>query len=255
LLYKMRVTTSLKIMNDNIMKASNILIIGASSGIGLALAQNLMASGNNVYTASRHQSDALAATGASFIEYNVLKDDPTQILSTLPDALNGLVYCPGSIQLKPFHRISPNDFLEEYRLNVLGAVTTLQAMLPRLKKGGQSSVVLFSTVAAKLGMPFHASIASAKAAVEGLVRSLAAEWAAQNIRVNAIAPSLTETPLAEKLLNTDAKRESADKRHPLLSIGQASDHAALAAFLLSDQARWMTGQIIGLDGGLGSLKV
>jgi len=237
------------------MQSPNILIIGASSGIGLALAKKLKAAGNTVYTASRHQSEGLSATGLPYFEYNAVEDRPEEVLNSLPDHLDGLVYCPGSIQLKPFHRITEASFLEEYQLNVLGAVRILQAMLPRLKKAEQSSVVLFSTVAAKLGMPFHASIASAKAAVEGLVRSLAAEWAVQNIRVNAIAPSLSDTPLAEKLLNTDAKRESADKRHPLLSIGQAEDHAALAAFLLSDQARWMTGQIIGLDGGLGSLKV
>lgn len=237
------------------MPSKNILIIGASSGIGLAIAQELKQEDYQVYTASRTLSDELATLDYHYYKFDVTSDDPNIVLTDLPDVLDAVIYCPGSILLRPFHRFKSSDFLADYQLNVLGAVGVLQAVLARLKKADSASVVLFSTVASKVGMPFHASIAAAKAAVEGLARSLAAEWANANIRVNVIAPSLTDTPLAAKLLNTDAKRESAAKRHPLQSVGQTKDQAAIACFLISDAARWITGQVIGVDGGLGNLKL
>jgi NAD(P)-dependent dehydrogenase (short-subunit alcohol dehydrogenase family) len=155
--------------------------------------------------------------------------------------------------LKPFHRLTEEDFLRDYRVNVLGAVAALQSALPALKASGPASVVLFSTVAVAQGMPMHASIASAKGALEGLTRSLAAEWAPL-IRVNAVAPSLTDTPLAGPLLNSDLKKEVAGKRHPLQRVGSADETAALVEHLLGDQARFMTGQILRIDGGLSSVR-
>jgi NAD(P)-dependent dehydrogenase (short-subunit alcohol dehydrogenase family) len=164
------------------------------------------------------------------------------------------VYCPGTINLKPFHRISIADFKQEMEVNFYGAIRLLQACLKGLKKSNCPSVVLYSTVAVQTGMGFHAGIASAKGAIEGLTRSLAAEWAPNKIRVNAIAPSLTETPLASALLSTPEKKEASDKRHPLGRVGKPEDIAEATVFLLSEKSSWMTGQILHLDGGMSHLK-
>jgi 3-oxoacyl-[acyl-carrier protein] reductase len=232
----------------------NILIVGASSGIGLATAQQLAAAGATLYTASRHLPAELEALGTTHIAY-----DATQPVGAafdqLPEVLHGLVYCPGSIKLRPFERVPVEDFRSDFELNVLGAVQALQATVKRLKKAeGGASVVLFSTVAAAVGMSFHTSIATAKAAVEGLTRALAAEYAASGLRVNCLAPSLTDTPLAAALLNTPEKAEAGAKRHPLQRVGRATDLAGMAAFLLSDQATFITGQVLAVDGGMGKLK-
>jgi 3-oxoacyl-[acyl-carrier protein] reductase len=232
----------------------NILLVGASSGIGLATAQLLHAGGATLFTASRHLSAELAALGTTHITY-----DATQPIGTafdaLPEVLHGLVYCPGSIKLRPFERVPLDDFRSDFELNVLGAVQVLQATAKRLKKAeGGASVVLFSTVAAAVGMSFHTSIATAKAAIEGLTRALAAEYAASGLRVNCLAPSLTDTPLAAALLNTPEKAEAGAKRHPLQRVGQPADLANMAAFLLSDQATFITGQVLAVDGGMGKLK-
>jgi 3-oxoacyl-[acyl-carrier protein] reductase len=232
----------------------NILIVGASSGIGLATAQQLAAAGATLYTASRHLPAELEALGTTHIVY-----DATQPVGAafdqLPEVLHGLVYCPGSIKLRPFERVPVEDFRSDFELNVLGAVQALQATVKRLKKAeGGASVVLFSTVAAAVGMSFHTSIATAKAAVEGLTRALAAEYAASGLRVNCLAPSLTDTPLAAALLNTPEKAEAGAKRHPLQRVGRATDLASMAAFLLSDQATFITGQVLAVDGGMGKLK-
>ncbi len=231
----------------------NILIAGAGKGIGLALAQQI-ADGNKLFTISRNSTNALAALNTNFTQADVAKDD-LSALDHITEPLHGLVYCPGSINLKPFNRLTRQDFLNDFEQNLLGAVSLVQKFLPNLKQAGAASIVLFSTVAVKAGMPFHASIAASKAAVEGFAKSLAAELAAHSIRVNVIAPSLTQTALSEGLLSSPEKIEAAKKRHPLQAIGNANDVAALAAFLLSEQAKFITGQVIGADGGLGTLKV
>ena len=231
----------------------NIVIIGAGKGIGLATAR-LLSQGNQVYAFSRSESADLDELNVKFSVFDATAGDFSP-LEALPDEIHGLVYCPGSINLKPFHRLSKEDFLNDFNQNVLGAVQVIQKILPNLKRAGSSSVVMFSTVASKLGMPFHASVAASKSAVEGLTKSLAAESAANNIRVNCIAPSLTYTPLAEKLLGSPEKREAAANRHPLKALGSAEEMAALVEFFISDKSSWISGQIIGVDGGMGSLKV
>ncbi|RFP65631.1 SDR family oxidoreductase [Hymenobacter lapidiphilus] len=231
----------------------NILIIGASSGIGLATAQLLSKLNAHLYTASRNHSPELAELGTTFVELDVTQPLGTA-LDGLPEVLHGVVYCPGSIKLRPFERIPVADFQADFQLNVLGAVQVLQACMKRLKKADGASVVLFSTVAADTGMSFHASIATAKAAVEGLTRALAAEYAASNVRVNCVAPSLTDTPLAAALLNTPEKQEASAKRHPLQRIGQPQDLAYMTSFLLSDHSSFITGQVLPVDGGMGRLK-
>jgi 3-oxoacyl-[acyl-carrier protein] reductase len=232
----------------------NILLVGASSGIGLATATLLHGLGANLFTASRHLSPELESLQTNHLPY-----DATQPVGAafdqLPEMLHGVVYCPGSIKLRPFERIPTEDFQADFDLNVLGAVRVLQAVMKRLKKAEVgASVVLFSTVAADTGMSFHTSIATAKAAVEGLTRALAAEYAASGVRVNCIAPSLTNTPLAAALLNSPEKAEAGARRHPLQRIGQPEDLAYTAVFLLSGHSSFTTGQVIAVDGGLGRLK-
>lgn len=226
------------------MKGMNIVLVGGNSGIGKALATQLQESGATLFMYSK--------SGEGTTAVDLSQDFDT--LPGLPEVIDGVVYCPGTINLKPFHRITIPEFKQEMDVNFFGAVRLLQACLKGLKKSANPSVVLYSTVAVQTGMGFHAGIASAKGAIEGLTRSLAAEWAPSKIRVNAIAPSLTETPLAAALLATPERKEASDKRHPLGRVGTPEDIAEATTFLLSPKSSWMTGQIIHVDGGMAHLK-
>lgn len=229
-----------------------IVIIGCGSGIGLETTKVLLEN-HHVVGISRTKNPELEDINLTFYERDVLSGTIDDI--TFPDIIDGLVYAPGSINLKPFNRLSEEDFSRDFTINVLGAVKCIQKLLPNLKKSGNGSIVLYSSVAAKTGMPFHTSVSASKCAVEGLTRSLAAEFSVQKIRCNAIAPSLTDTPLASQLLSTPEKREASAKRHPLQRIGNAVEIAGLTSFLLSDEASWITGQIFGIDGGLSTIKL
>ncbi len=235
-----------------VMDKKNIFIVGGSSGIGLELVKVLSDNHHEIYVGSRTADTLAEIPGVHHIPMDVTAE--TLDLETLPETLQGLVYCPGTIVLKPFQRLTIEDFKEDFNINLLGAVKVIQGCIKQLKKSQTgASIVLFSTVAVKTGMAFHASVASAKAAVEGLTRSLAAEFAPR-IRVNAIAPSLTDTPLAQNLLSSEEKRKASGDRHPLKRVGTPQEIAGSAAFLLSDAGAWITGQVLPIDGGMSSLR-
>ena len=228
----------------------NFLVIGASSGIGKAIATQLASEGHQVYaTFNKNSIEASQNIHPHLI--NILEESAD--FSFLPESLDGLVYCPGSINLKPFARIPVSDFTQDFNLQVGGAIKSIQAALPALKISGKSSIILFSTVAVQLGLNFHSQVAASKGAIEGLTKALSAELA-PTIRVNCIAPSLTDTPLAAALLNTEQKVEANALRHPLKRVGHVNDIASMACFLMSEKAGWITGQIMHVDGGMSSIK-
>ncbi len=232
---------------------SVILIYGATGGIGSCLARMLASEGHQLHLVARDASrlGALATElGARWTVADVLEPDAfARVSDEAPRALDGLVYAVGSINLRPLARLTATDLSRDFQLNAAGAALAIQAALPALRASGAgASVVLFSSVAAGRGFPLHGSLGMAKAAVDGLTRSLAAELAPA-IRVNAIALSLTETPLAGNLLSNPRTRESISSMHPLGRLGQPEDAAHFATFLLSSRSNWITGQVIGVDGG------
>ena len=231
--------------------AHNYLIAGGSSGIGKAFVLQLLQEGHSVLVLSRQRGELPSHPALTHVAIDLATEEVDK--SIIPAELHGLAYCPGSINLRPFRSLKTDQFEQDFRINVLGAVKVLQACQRPLKKAGHSSVVLFSTVAVVQGMPFHASVAASKGAIEGLARSLAAEWS-PHTRVNCLAPSLTDTPLAANLLSTPEKRDNSAQRHPLKRIGTAEDIASMACFLLSGPGTWISGQIIGIDGGMSRIR-
>jgi NAD(P)-dependent dehydrogenase (short-subunit alcohol dehydrogenase family) len=229
----------------------NYFVVGGSSGIGKAISEMLASDGHQVFN-TFNTTPIEVQTGISSFPLNVLDDEYD--LGFLPEVIDGFVYCPGSIQLRPFARLKLEMFSRDFELQVLGAIRVLQLVLPRIKAAQQSSIVLFSTVAVQKGFNFHSQVAVSKGAIEGLTRSLAAELA-PSIRVNAIAPSLTDTPLASKLLSSEEKKEANAQRHPLKKFGTPENIADAALYLLSEKSSWMTGQIIHVDGGLSSINL
>ena len=230
----------------------NILIIGGSSGIGASLIEKFTNDPNYQVIATFNQGNIPTAQNIKTFKFDVLSD--TLDLSILPEAIDGVVYCPGSINLLPFHRIKLDAFRADFELQVMGAIKIIQTILPHLKKSISASIVFFSTVAVQSGFNFHTQVAASKGAIEGLTRSLAAELAPK-IRVNAIAPSLTDTPLASKLLGSDEKKQANAERHPLKKIGTSENMAEVTEFLLSEKSQWMSGQIMAIDGGISTLRV
>lgn len=231
---------------------ATILVVGGSSGIGFELSNKLADQGYNVIATYNQNKVGSEKINLTYLHLNVL--DKEIDLSFLPQQLDGLVYCPGSVNLKPFQRIKPEEFTGDYELQVVGAVKTIQVVLHRLRQSNHPAIVLFSTVAVQMGFNFHTLVASSKGAIEGLMRALATEFAPK-IRVNCVAPSLTDTPLTQNLINTDEKRALNEQRHPLKRIGKPSDIADAVEFLLSEKSSWITGQVLHVDGGISKLKV
>ncbi len=226
----------------------NILLVGGSHGIGFEIAKALQ-NQFTIYVASR-TNDELGNLEVNYISFDATTDTFEE--SELPNELHGFVYCPGSINLKPFKMLSIDTFKEDMELNFFSLVKVVKTVMPKMADG--SSMVFFSTVAVATGMPFHTSVAAAKGAIEGFAKSLAAEYSPK-VRVNTIAPSLVDTTLAKRLLNNDRKRELMNERHPLKRVGEAKDIANLACFLLKEDSSWVTGQSIGIDGGISTLNV
>ena len=229
--------------------SKNILLIGGSHGIGNAIVQQIH-EGNNVFVASRENENL--PDGVTHIKFDALKEELDT--SALPESLDGFVYCPGSINLKPFKMLKQQHFEDDLQINFLSLIKVTRDVLPLLTKSGNGSVVFFSTVAVGRGMHFHTSVASAKGAIEGFAKALAAEYA-PTVRINVIAPSLVDTPLAGRLLSSEDKKEKMADLHPLKRVGTPEDIAALSVFLLEDKSSWITGQILGVDGGKSTLNM
>ena len=231
---------------------SNYLIIGASSGIGKALTLRLADAGHRIFGTFNKNEIHPEHPLIKYLPLNVL--DEKFSLDFLPETLTGVIYCPGSINLRPFERIKPVDFINDYNLQVVGAIKTIQSVASKLKNSENAAIVLFSTVAVQIGLPFHSQVSASKGAIEGLTKALAAEYAPK-IRVNCIAPSITDTPMAASLLNSEQKREANAQRHPLKRIGTTEDIVNMVEFLLSSKASWITGQIMHVDGGMSTVKI
>lgn len=225
----------------------NIIIIGGSKGIGKAIINNLI-DDNRITNISRTEPE-LSHNNLQHYSLNILNEELPSI-----EEVDTIIYCPGSINLKPINRLNIDDFKNDFEINVIGAIKTIQHFLPQLKKGNNPSILLFSTVASKLGMPYHASIAASKSAIEGIVKSLGAELA-PTIRVNAIAPTVTNTQLASKLLRIEKMIDAITERHPLKKFLNPEEVAEMASFLTSDKAKSISGQIMQMDCGIVSFKI
>jgi len=228
----------------------NILLIGGSYGIGFEIAK-ILERKNNIVVASRTPIN-LASKNVTHIPFDANTD--TLESAILPSVIDGLIYCPGSINLRPFKGLKIETFEDDLQINFINMVKVVQGILPQLLASEQSSIVLFSSVAVATGMPFHTSVSASKGAIEGFAKALAAEFAPK-IRVNVIAPSLTNTPLADKFLNNESKQLKSAERHPLKRFGQPQDSAEMASFLISDKSSWISGQVFNVDGGLSTLLV
>lgn len=227
----------------------NILLIGGSYGIGQEII-HLLKDSYTIHSASR--STPTPSEAVTYHQFDVLTDSIATL--DLPEKIHGFVYCPGTINLKPFKMMPIAQFQKDMDVNFMSLVKVVQELMPNFKAAEQSSLVFFSSVAVQTGMPYHTSIAAAKGAIEGFAKALAAEYA-PSLRVNVIAPSLTDTPLAKRLLNTDEKKLQMGERHPLKRIGNSKDIATAAKFLLTEDSSWITGQVLGVDGGLSTLNI
>ena len=224
----------------------NIVIIGGTKGIGKAIVSEVV-DNNNVVCLSRNQSD-FSHDNYTFHNFDALVDDYPDF-----ESVDCLIYCPGSINLKPISTLSLDDFRNDFELNVIGAVRAIKKYLNLLKKSGSASILLFSTVATKLGMPYHASVSVAKSGIDGLVKTLGSELAPK-VRINAIAPTITNTELASKILRNDKVIENMVERHPLKKILSSNEVAKMASFLISEDASSISGQIFNMDAGIVSFK-
>ena len=224
-------------------------MIGGSYGIGLPLVK-ILNKEFNVHVACR-TNDQLQSENVNFIKFDALNDEFDN--SLIPDKIHGFVYLPGSINLRPFKGLSVEAFKQDLEINLISLIKVLKTVMPKLVAADNSSIVLMSTVAVQRGMPFHSSVSASKGAIEGLTKSLAAEYAPK-IRVNAVAPSIVDTPLANRFLNNDLKIEKSAQKHPMKRVGNSADIAETINFLLSEKSSWMTGQIIGVDGGTSTLS-
>lgn len=233
------------------MSESCYVVVGGSSGIGLGIVERLAAEGKQVVVLSRTGDSLAGLAGVSHVAVDLSKDEVTKEM--LPDSICGLAYCPGTLNLRSFRALKPETFREDFELNLIGAVKVLQAALNGLKSADAASVVTFSTVAVRQGMPMHASIAVSKGAIEGLTRSLASELAPK-IRVNCLAPALTDTTLTARFFADETKAAAMGEKYALKRTGTVADLAEMACFLLSDKSSWVTGQVIGVDGGMSTLR-